>query len=120
MARNTTLTRADRLAKRRLRRQRGGQMAVMVAITFGILILSAVAAFAYITFTDSSNAHAAKALADLLPTGNTPTSAATTLNPNSNTVSVAFAQASTTTGHVAIPAANYTLKRYPIPTGPAV
>ena len=60
------------------------------------------------------------AQADTLPTGATPGTPTVTPNPNSNTVSFSFARVDTTTGNVHIPAAQYTLRRYPFPSGSPV
>jgi hypothetical protein len=76
------------------------------------------AAFGYWLTSDSSNP--AQTGADTLPTGAAPTVPATAPSPNSNTVVVSFAQVSTATGHVGIPAAYYSLRRYPAAGGAGV
>ncbi len=103
---------------RRVTRRRRLVAAVLGGV-FAACLLGAGAAFAYWTFTDSSNGHTAQAVADVLPQGATPGTPTTTPNPNSSTVSVSFVQASTTAG-VPIPASQYTLKRYPAAGGSSV
>ena len=76
----------------------------------GVLLTGATGAFGYWLATSADNASLASA--DSLPTGATP-SAATTPSPNSTTVAVTFPAASTSPGNVAIPAGQYTLRRYP-------
>ncbi len=91
---------------------------VLFGTAIGFGIVGAGVAFGYWLTSDSSNP--AQAGADTLPTGATPIAPATTPDPNSNTVVVSFTQASTATGHVAVPAANYSLRRYPAAGGSAV
>jgi hypothetical protein len=78
---------------------------VAAAIAFGT-----VAAFGFWAATDHSNTNVAQAVADLVPQGATP-STPTTNTSNGNSVTISFAQATTTTGHV--PITGYALKRYP-------
>ena len=91
----------------------------ILGAVFGVGILGAGVAFGYWLTTDSSS-NPAYTIADTLPTGQTPGTPVTTPNPNSNKVQITFAQASTSTGHVAIPASDYILKRYPAAGGAAV
>jgi hypothetical protein len=90
---------------------------VVVGAAIGFGIVGAGVAFGYWLTTDSSNP--GQAGADTLPAGATPAAPATSPNLNSNAVVVTFAQA-TTTGHTAIPAADYSLHRYPAAGGSAV
>ena len=76
----------------------------------GVLLTGATGAFGYWLAVSAGNPSAAAA--DALPIGATP-SAATTPSANSTTVAITFAAASTSLGNVAIPAGNYTLRRYP-------
>jgi hypothetical protein len=73
---------------------------------------------AWALFSATSAAEANAFTADALPQGNTPT--ASVSPANSPTVTITFTQAVTTTGNVAIPAADYTLERYPVPSGSPV
>jgi hypothetical protein len=76
----------------------------------GVLLTGATGAFGYWLAVSAGNPSAAAA--DALPIG-APPSAATTPSANSTTVAITFAAASTSLGNVAIPAGNYTLRRYP-------
>jgi hypothetical protein len=107
----------------RKQRNNGSRRARLVAgslgAIIGILVFGAGAAFAYWAYTDSSNAHAAQAVADSIPQGATP-GTPTVNTPNGTTVSFSFAQVSTTSGH--IPLTSYTITRYTAPgdTSPTV
>ncbi len=83
----------------------GGFIGAVLALLVGMT-----AAFAFFAATDSGSTFSAAATGDSLPQGATP-SAPTTSTPHSNTVTVTFAQAHTTAGHVAV--AGYTIARYP-------
>jgi hypothetical protein len=91
---------------------------VLFGAAIGFGIVGAGVAFGYWLTSDSSNP--AQAAADTLPTGATPATPTTSPSTNSNTVVVTFTQATTTTGHTAIPAADYSLRRYPASGGTAV
>jgi Bacterial Ig-like domain len=91
---------------------------VLLGAAIGFGVVGAGVAFGYWLTSDSSNP--AQAAADTLPTGATPAAPTTSPSTNSNSVVVAFTQATTTTGHTAIPASNYSLRRYPAAGGSAV
>jgi hypothetical protein len=95
----------------------GRLLTLALLMTLGMLVAAAGVAVAYFVTTDSSNP--AQALADTLPSGATPGTPTPTPSANSSAVSVTFAQASTVTGHAAIPASNYVLQRYPAAGGAA-
>jgi hypothetical protein len=86
------------------------------AVGFGIV--GAGVAFGYWLTSDSSNP--AQAGADTLPSGAAPATPTTSPGANGNTVAVSFAQSTTSTGHTAIPALDYSLRRYPAAGGSAV
>ena len=113
--RHATKESVPRNVSRRRRVVAGVLGGVIAAVLFG-----AGAAFAYWTITDSSNSHPVQAVADSLPEGATPGTPTTTPNTNSNTVTFTFTQATTTTGNAAIPATDYSLKRYRTGGGSAV
>ena len=75
-----------------------------------LVVIGASVALAFWTASDSSNP--AVAAADSLPQGNRPSSAVVGPDPNSNTVTVSFGQA-TTIGGVSVPAENTVLRRAP-------
>ena len=90
-----------------------------VVVALGVIVGGLIGAtLAWALFSSTSAAETNSFTADALPRGNTPT--ATVSPANSPTVTITFAQASTTTGGVAIPAADYTLKRYPATGGSTV
>jgi hypothetical protein len=91
---------------------------VLFGAAVGFGVVGAGVAFGYWLTSDSSNP--AQAAADTLPTGATPAAPTTAPSSNSNSVVVAFTQASTTTGHTAIPASDYSLRRYPAAGGTGV
>jgi hypothetical protein len=91
---------------------------VFFGAVIGFGVVGAGVAFGYWLTTDSSNP--AQAGADTLPAGATPGAPATSPTLNSNTVLVSFAQSATAAGHTAIPASNYSLRRYPASGGAAV
>ena len=85
-------------------RRSGRRLRLLVAALgalVGVLLTGATGAFGHWLATSTDNPSIA--IADTLPTGATP-SATTTPNPNSTTVSITFAAASTYPGDVAIPA----------------
>lgn len=101
----------------RTRSLRSRSMTVIVALAVlagGLLGVT----MAWALFSATSAAEANSFTADALPQGNTPS--ASVSPANGATVTITFAQAVTTTGQVAIPAANYTLTRYPAAGGSAV
>ena len=89
-------------------------LAVIGAVVGGLLT-GATGAFGY--WLAMSDDNPSLATADTLPKGATPAlatpGALDPLSPNSKTVYVTFAAASTSPGNVAIPAGQYTLRRYP-------
>jgi hypothetical protein len=80
-------------------------------VGLSVLIFGASAAFGYWSYSDTTSAHPAAALADSILKGVTPAIPSTN-GPNGNTVSFSFSQASTASGSLKI--ANYTITRYPI------
>jgi len=101
-----------------VRSRRSRVLVTLLAAVVGVLVSVGGAAFAYWSTVDDT--HQAQALGDVLPTGPTPNPPTTTPAPNSTTVTVTFPQATTTTGHVPLPAADYTITRYPAAGGSAV
>ena len=74
------------------------------------IALGAVTAFAFWAATDNSNTNVAQSVLNSIPQGATP-STPTTNTPNGNTVTITFAQATTTLGHA--PITTYNLRRFP-------
>lgn len=92
-----------------------------LALTLALMaaVILAGGGLAYGFWSNSDSSYPAVAEADALPQGNTPTSAVTTPNLNSNTVAIQFAQATTLNGPYAVPASNYSINRYPAAGGSA-
>ena len=112
MAGRTDLTRIECLKRRQRAHRRTSILALIVAV---VVLGTAGTALAFWTASAVGNA-ASKG--DTLATGATPNTP-TTNTPNGNTVTVTFARVNTT-GGAAIPASNYTIKRYPTAGGSAV
>ncbi len=83
--------------------------------TISLIALGAGAAFGFWNLTQSTQAHA---LANSLGQGATPT--AVVSPAGSNSVTITFAQVTTVSGGIEIPAADYLVKRYPAGGGSAV
>ncbi len=98
---------AHLFGSRRTSRRSRALLAVLGA-TVSLAILGTGAAFGYWNLTQSNPA---KAVANSLGQGATPTASVSLINPSS--VTITFAQVSTTSGGVEIPAPDYILKRYP-------
>ncbi len=109
----TVLTPTVRVVSRTTTRRARVLMATIGAIV-ALLLFGAGAAFAYWSYTDSSNAYDTLAVADSIPQGATP-GTPTTNAPNGNTVSLSFSQVSTASGQLKI--TSYTVTRYPAAGG---
>jgi len=98
----------DRLRRqaRRVRRYAGAAGLLVGLVAFGMGV-----AHAYWGYTDSSNAHTAKAAADSLPAGNQPS----LVSINGEDVTISWTADTTVTGGQ--PVAGYTINRYRTPIG---
>ncbi len=91
-------------------------LVAVVGASLGLGITGMGTAFGYFVTTDPSNP--AQAVANSLPQGATPSASLSATSYD--TVTISFAQASTTTGGVEIPTSDYVLQRYQAEGGPPV
>jgi hypothetical protein len=103
------LFRAERLQPGR---RRTGLFVMALLVMLALAVVGASVAYAYLTFADSSNAHAAQGAADSLAAGNQPSLSGAI---NGQNVTIAWAANTTVTRHGVV--TGYTINRYSTATG---